>query len=126
VGGQLELARMRRKAAELNAFRVTLSDALRPLADPRAIQSEACRILGARWWPTHLDVPLIRDGQWVALLCVERDALQAWRADEIALIEETAERTWGMVELKAEVNTPRERLGEAPRYPLGCRGKADG
>jgi PAS domain S-box-containing protein len=45
VGGQLELARIRRRAAELNAFRIGLSDALRELADPLEIQRTACRML---------------------------------------------------------------------------------
>ncbi|MBD1848966.1 ATP-binding protein [Leptolyngbya sp. ST-U4] len=35
-----------RRAAELDAFRVTLSDALRSLSDPAAIQGEACRLVG--------------------------------------------------------------------------------
>jgi PAS domain S-box-containing protein len=45
VGGQLELARARRRGAELNAFRIGLSDALRPLSDPLEIQQTACRLL---------------------------------------------------------------------------------
>ncbi|GGQ79099.1 hypothetical protein GCM10010166_56290 [Couchioplanes caeruleus subsp. azureus] len=45
VGGQLELARVRRRAAELNAFRIGLSDALRALGDPLEIQQTACRML---------------------------------------------------------------------------------
>ncbi|WP_433200528.1 chemotaxis protein CheB [Dactylosporangium sp. CS-047395] len=45
VGGQLELARVRLRAAELNAFRIGLSDALRTLGDPLAIQQTACRML---------------------------------------------------------------------------------
>lgn len=36
----------RRRAAELDAFRVALADALRPLSDPVQIQAEACRLLG--------------------------------------------------------------------------------
>jgi PAS domain S-box-containing protein len=35
-----------RRAAEINAFRVKLSDALRSLTDPVQIQAEACRLLG--------------------------------------------------------------------------------
>jgi PAS domain S-box-containing protein len=37
-----------RRAAEMDAFRVKLNDALRTLADPVAIQAEACRLLGER------------------------------------------------------------------------------
>ncbi len=35
-----------RRAAEMDVFRVKLSDALRPLIDPVQIQAEACRLLG--------------------------------------------------------------------------------
>jgi PAS domain S-box-containing protein len=45
VGGQLELARTRRHAAELIAFRIGLSDALRALSDPLDIQRRACRMV---------------------------------------------------------------------------------
>ncbi len=45
VSAQLELARLRHRAAELNAFRVRLSDALRTLSDPMEIQQTACRML---------------------------------------------------------------------------------
>jgi GAF domain-containing protein len=45
VGGQLELARTRRRAAELNAFRIGLSDTVRALSDPLEIQRAACRML---------------------------------------------------------------------------------
>jgi PAS domain S-box-containing protein len=37
-----------RRTAEIDAFRVTLSDALRSLADPGTIQETACRVLGER------------------------------------------------------------------------------
>jgi DNA-binding response OmpR family regulator/anti-sigma regulatory factor (Ser/Thr protein kinase) len=45
VGGQLELARARQHAIELNAFRIRLSDALRELDDEREIQRTACRMV---------------------------------------------------------------------------------
>src|SRR5687767_5828379 len=37
-----------RRAAEADAYRVALADALRPSADPGELQTEAARILGAR------------------------------------------------------------------------------
>ncbi|MBW4450859.1 MAG: GAF domain-containing protein, partial [Spirirestis rafaelensis WJT71-NPBG6] len=42
-----------RRTAELDAFRITLSDALRSLSDPVAIQGEACRLLGDRLGVDH-------------------------------------------------------------------------
>jgi PAS domain S-box-containing protein len=55
VDAQIELARVRREAAESlresddrEAYLLQLSDALRPLADPIEIQAEASRVLGER------------------------------------------------------------------------------
>lgn len=45
ISGQLELAGARRRAAELNGFRIGLSDALRALTDPLVMQQTACRML---------------------------------------------------------------------------------
>jgi DNA-binding response OmpR family regulator len=60
VGGQLELARARRHAAELNAFRIGLSDALRALSDPLVIQRTACRML-----VEQLGVDRARSSRWM-------------------------------------------------------------
>jgi len=46
ITGRKEAEERARRAAELDAFRVRLADALRPLADPVHIQAEACRLLG--------------------------------------------------------------------------------
>jgi signal transduction histidine kinase/chemotaxis response regulator CheB/transcriptional regulator with GAF, ATPase, and Fis domain len=43
--GQVELSRMRRRNQELNAFLVRFSDAVRGLAEPRAVADTACRML---------------------------------------------------------------------------------
>ena len=48
VGAQLELSRMRRGTAERQAFLLELSDALRSVADPTAMQRLACRMLRHR------------------------------------------------------------------------------
>jgi PAS domain S-box-containing protein len=48
VAGQLEVARARRRTAELNAFRTSLSDTLRELDDPAEIESTASRMLVER------------------------------------------------------------------------------
>lgn len=48
-------------------------------------------------------VPLVKGGRWVALLSVHQRVPRHWTGDEIALIEDTAERTWAAVErAKAE------------------------
>lgn len=43
-------------------------------------------------------VPLVKDGRWVALLAVNQRVPRAWSTDELALIEDSAERTWAAVE----------------------------
>ena len=45
IGGQLQLARVRQRVAELNAFRIELADALRPLDNPDDIEHTAARML---------------------------------------------------------------------------------
>jgi signal transduction histidine kinase len=43
-------------------------------------------------------VPIVRDGEWVAVLAVHSAVPRAWRNDEVGLIAETAERTWNAIE----------------------------
>jgi PAS domain S-box-containing protein len=43
-------------------------------------------------------VPLIKAGRWVSNLAVHYGAARRWTADEIALIEEVAERMWATIE----------------------------
>ena len=46
----------------------------------------------------HLDVPLIKNERFVALLAVHQDTPRQWTADEVKRVEETAEQTWATVE----------------------------
>ncbi|WP_346293186.1 GAF domain-containing protein [Sphaerothrix gracilis] len=170
-----------RAAAEVDAFRVKLSDALRSLSDPIAIQRAASRIVGE-----HLEadrvfytitlpddvttvihdnyvregvpkvlgsvrvtdvgnvaeqlrngetvvltdvttgelteaekaayaqidvvaaiaVPLVKGNRWVATLVIHSRTLRQWTIAEVALVQETAERTWAAVErANAEATT---------------------
>ena len=164
----------RLRPAARDAFRVVLADALRPLADPLAIQAVAASLLGAHLGVSrafyaegepdgehvvihrdytngaasaagryalddfgravgetlraggtlavddvttdpglsdaerasyasidvraHATVALVKGGQLVALLGFHHNAPRAWAPHEIALVEETAERTWAAVE----------------------------
>ncbi|HET8524013.1 MAG TPA: ATP-binding protein, partial [Thermomicrobiales bacterium] len=45
-----------------------------------------------------VDVPLVKDGRLISVLGVHRGDRHDWTAHEIAVIEETAERTWETVE----------------------------
>ena len=162
-----------RRSAELDAFRLTLADALRPLNDPAEIQKEAMRLLGERLGAervlyaevesngetavihdnyvdgvhkivgqfrtsdfeksseklragqivnisdvatvpdleeaeraaiaalgikSSISVPLIKDGRWISTFIVHHSAPRAWDEEEIALLNETAERTSDAVE----------------------------
>ncbi|MCC5624016.1 PAS domain S-box protein [Nostoc sp. CHAB 5715] len=163
-----------RQAAQADAFRVKLTNALRPLTDANEIQAIAVRILGdslgasrviyievlpgskeiivhknytngvaelsglyhledfgrnltddhragqtaivpdvanypkytasqkARYRSidiaAHIDVPLIKNNQFVALLAVHQANPRQWTEDEVKRVEETAEQTWAAVE----------------------------
>jgi PAS domain S-box-containing protein len=176
-----------RQAAEIDAFRVTLSDALRSLADPAEIQIEAMRVLGehlgvtraqyyeaepnddyvvsaggytdgappvierirmddfgsfvkeafragrtlavadvsvdarvskaelasydALGFRAYIGVPLVKAGRFVASLGIHHAKLHDWTDEEIALAEETAERTWAAVErARAEAELRRSEI----------------
>ncbi len=43
-------------------------------------------------------LPLIKDGRWVSNLGVHQGEPRQWTTEEIALLQETAERTWAAVE----------------------------
>ena len=46
----------------------------------------------------HVDVPLVKSGRFVAGMTVHVSDRRDWTGHEVALIEETAERTWAAVE----------------------------
>ncbi|MGA9921846.1 MAG: PAS domain-containing protein [Isosphaeraceae bacterium] len=162
-----------RRSAERDAFRLALTDAIRPLIDPTAVKNEAARVLGmhlrasrvvyaevlpdgqlviersytdgvsdmpgrhyvddhsalllrelragrnivvadvtndpafieadkeryrAAQIVASLVVPLLKDGQLIAVLGVHQSTPRRWTTEDVALAEETAERTWSEVE----------------------------
>ncbi|MEQ9439543.1 MAG: PAS domain S-box protein [Cyclobacteriaceae bacterium] len=58
-------------------------------------------------------IPLVKQGQLVALLAVSQVLPRVWRPDEIRLIEDVAERTWASVEL---ARSERELRKSEERY----------
>ncbi len=46
----------------------------------------------------HVDVPLVKDGRFVAGMTVHVSERRDWSPEDIALIEDTAERTWAAIE----------------------------
>ncbi|MFL9450664.1 MULTISPECIES: PAS domain S-box protein [Nostocales] len=174
LSGRKRTEEILRRTAELDAFRISLADALRPLTDASEIQAIAARILGESLQATrviyteivsdgeevivhrnytngvaqlsgryrledyrrnltvdhqaghplvvtdipnnprytdaqkaryreldiaaHIDVPLIKNDRFVALLAVHQSTPRQWTETEVKLVEETAERTWAAVE----------------------------
>ena len=161
-----------RRSAERDAFRLALTDAIRPLVDPTAVKNEAARVLGTHLRASRvvyaevlpdgqlviersytdgvsdmpgrhyvddhsalllrelragrnivvadvtddpafieadkeryraaqivasLVVPLLKDGQLIAVLGVHQSTPRRWTTEDVALAEETAERTWSEV-----------------------------
>ena len=162
-----------RRSAERDAFRLALTDAIRPLVDPTAVKNEAARVLGTHLRASRvvyaevlpdgelviersytdgvsdmpgrhyvddhsalllrelragrnivvadvtndpafieadkeryraaqivasLVVPLLKDGQLIAILGVHQSTPRRWTTEDVTLAEETAERTWSEVE----------------------------
>ena len=67
------------------------------LDDPTLSEEERARyaFIQVRGWAT---VPLLKNRQFVAALVVQQSTPRRWTEDELALLEETAERTWAAVE----------------------------
>jgi PAS domain S-box-containing protein len=59
------------------------------------LQSQTWSSFGTR---AHVSVPLIRDGQYRALLYVTHTRPHHWSGEEVRLIEEVAERIWDALE----------------------------
>ncbi|HEY6528709.1 MAG TPA: PAS domain S-box protein [Cellvibrionaceae bacterium] len=79
----------------------------------------------------HVDVPLIKGGQFVAGMTVHVCERREWTRQDVALIEETAERTWAAVErVRAEAalheSDARYRAVVEGQSELVCRFRVDG
>jgi PAS domain S-box-containing protein len=184
-----------RRAAEADAYRVALADALRPIADPHEVQTEAARVLVAhlrascvfytellpgpedlvmgrcygeqgayvvgplrthelgpevierlragqrvvvddvhadpsvgtvekavsasRGIAAYLCVPIVEGGELIAFFGASQLSARRWTAGEIALVEETAERTWAAVQrarAEAVLRESEEQLRRADRH----------
>ena len=65
--------------------------------DPRLTIAEREQLL-AHETVAFVGAPLIKDGRWVATFGVRSAEPRSWTRDQIALVEVTAERTWGVGE----------------------------
>ena len=90
---------------------VAIADAT---ADPQLSSVEKARY-AALHVVANLRVPLLKNGELVAILVVHQNRQRVWTDGEIALVEETAERTWLAVErVRAEgrVRRTEQRLAQ--------------
>ena len=62
--------------------------------DPRFTDAERSQLLAGET-AAFVGAPLIKDGRWLATFAVHSAAPRRWTRDQIALVEVTAERTWG-------------------------------
>lgn len=75
-----------------------------------------------------LAAPLMKDGRFVGALVAAHGAPRHWGADDIALVEATAERTWAGVErtrAEAEARAAHGRLGLLARLREAVRVEGD-
>ena len=94
IAGRIPAESLGRDIRELHAGRsVAVSDIELELPDEEV--RESWRALGVR---AYAGLPLIKGGRLVAAFGVHQSAPRAWTDEEIALIQETAERTWAAVE----------------------------
>lgn len=94
--GRYDMASFR--PAERAAFEAGRTVALADiLSEPNLTPGEAAAYsaLGVR---AFVSVPLVKNGRLVVVLSVIRSRPGAWTQEEVALVEETAERTWSAVE----------------------------
>ena len=80
---------------------------------------------------SYVGVPLIKSGVFVAGLAIHAAGVRTWTPNEIAIIEETAERTWAAVErVRAEAalheSDARYRAVVEGQSELVCRFRLDG
>jgi PAS domain-containing protein len=66
-------------------------------ADP-TISAEEAGVISDAGFRAYVAVPLVKQGKYVAVLAVHSIAPRNWTPGDVALVEQTAERTWVAVE----------------------------
>lgn len=69
-------------------------DDTQALAGLNEVQRRTYRDSGIR---AHISVPLVREGDFKAILAVHHAEPRAWTADELALVRDVGDRTWEAV-----------------------------
>ncbi len=84
--------------------------------DPRTSSPEALATFASASIKSLLNVPLMKAGRLAAILGVHSNTPRAWRAEDVALAEEVAERIWaavGRARTEAALRESEERLRSA-------------
>ncbi|MDZ5457096.1 PAS domain S-box protein [Azohydromonas lata] len=87
-------------------------------SDPRLADGGTLAAYAALGLVAQLCVPLVKDGKLVAALSVHQRGPRRWERDEIALVEQLAQRTWFALETahaQARLRESRDVLGLAMR-----------
>ena len=85
-------------AAVVETYRAGQTSVCRDVCREPTIKADEAANLTAASISAYVGVPLIKHNEWVAVLAVHQMTPRDWQADEVALVEEVAERTWAAVE----------------------------
>jgi PAS domain S-box-containing protein len=96
IAGRLDLADY--DPGLLEHFRVGRTVTVPDLLGEASLTADRLAAFETAQVRAHVSVPLVKDGRLVAALGVNQARPRVWTAEEIALVEETAERTWAAVE----------------------------
>jgi PAS domain S-box-containing protein len=91
------------RSAEREAFEAGRTVAVADILTESSLSAGEAAAYGALGVRAFVSVPLVKAGRLVAALSVIRSRPGAWQPDEVALVEEVAERTWAAMErIRAE------------------------
>lgn len=71
---------------------------MQDVGNDRELAPEEREMLAAQKVIAWIDVPFVKQGELVAILCVTQDEAREWTDTDIALVERVAERTWSAIE----------------------------
>ncbi len=100
-------------SALMGHFRAGRTVVVADVLDDPALTVEQRAAFEAVQIRAHVSVPLVKGGLLVGALGVTQATARAWTADEVALVEETAEQTWAAVERARTEEALRESV---PRF----------
>lgn len=80
------------------AFRAGRTAVVNDVETEPSITADVRTVIAGAGFRAYVAVPLVKGGVWSATLAAHSIAPRVWTQDEIALVEETAERTWAAVE----------------------------